>query len=383
MIPFSCIDVFKTFAEMQVDKIPGGVLYAACDLEKVTWKVASRVFDMEIFDVGRKFSTEGPTARCMREKRSITEKIPRTIYGTRLYVMAEPVVDENNEVVGAAAVVMPRLHPVAAAFKDFAPILVDMFPEGAFLYMSDIEKIAYRQPSKLFDMPLTQVGYKLKDEDIASRTIRSKQVTTATLDASKYGVPVYVSNFPLFDEDNKDEVVATLGVVIPKELAAQLRTMSENLEGGLTGVAAAIEELAASASQINDDQQDLNASINQISALSEEINEISVFIKEIADETKMLGLNAAIEAARAGDAGRGFGVVAEEIRKLSEQSKSTVPRIKKLTDDIKGKVDRASKKGQDSMLSSQEQAAATEEITATIEEITGMAEELNKAALKV
>ena len=68
-----------------------------------------------------------------------------------------------------------------------------------------------------------------------------------SLDASKYGVPVYVSNFPLFDEDTPDEVVATLGVVIPKELAAQLRTMSENLEGGLTGVAAAIEEIEHSA----------------------------------------------------------------------------------------------------------------------------------------
>ncbi len=120
--------------------------------------------------------------------------------------------------------------------------------------------------------------------------------------------------------------------------------------------------------------------IKEVTGLSEEINEVSAFIKEIADETKMLGLNAAIEAARADDAGRGFGVVAEEIRKLSDQSKSTVPKIKKLTNIIMAKVDEVSDKSRNSLHSSQEQAAATEEITASIEEIAAMTEELNKIA---
>lgn len=131
---------------------------------------------------------------------------------------------------------------------------------------------------------------------------------------------------------------------MPQEVADKLRTMSGNLEDNLSEISATIEELAASASQIHTNEQDLNQEINKIIAVSEEINEISSFIKEIADETKMLGLNAAIEAARAGEAGKGFGVVAKEIRRLSEQSKSTVPKIKELTDNIKIKVEDVSKK---------------------------------------
>ncbi|HQA08653.1 MAG TPA: methyl-accepting chemotaxis protein, partial [Syntrophomonadaceae bacterium] len=175
-------------------------------------------------------------------------------------------------------------------------------------------------------------------------------------------------------------VVATFGLFLPKATASTLQEMANNLEYGLSGISAAIEELTSSASEIHTNEQSLNESIKEIIDITEQINDVSAFIKEIADETKMLGLNAAIEAARAGDAGRGFGVVAEEIRKLSDQSKSTVPKINELTNNIKIKVDEASKKSQSSLSSSQEQAAATEEITASIQEISAMSEELVKIA---
>jgi len=72
-----------------------------------------------------------------------------------------------------------------------------------------------------------------------------------------------------------------------------------------------------------------SSSINTLKQLLESIASMAGAISAIADQTNLLSLNASIEAARAGDAGRGFGVVANEIKKLSEQSANTVTQINK------------------------------------------------------
>jgi hypothetical protein len=380
MIKLSELDSCKALAEIMVGLNPDGLLFRVIEGDTAVWKPESGSFSLEPFNVGMKAAPNSTTMIAIREKRVITQRVPRSVYGVRLFITSIPIMNDKNDVYGAFIIAMPRLHPVVAAFEHFAPILAEMFQEGVILYMTDLKKIINRQASRKFDLPTMPIGCELEENEIASQVIKSKKPILTEVGAETYGIPLFVASYPLFDEDNVDEIVGTFGIVTPKEVASKLRTISGNLENGLAGISAAIQQLAASASTIHNNEQDLNNDITEITGFSEEISEVSMFIKDIADETKMLGLNAAIEAARAGEAGRGFGVVAEEIRKLSDQSKSTVPKINKLTNNIKMKVDEASEKSKGSLNSSQEQASATEEITASIEEISAMSEELNKIA---
>ncbi|AFM40697.1 methyl-accepting chemotaxis protein [Desulfosporosinus acidiphilus SJ4] len=379
MIAFAGVEACKIMAELLANLIPGGALFGVVEHDTFVWVKTSDSFSLDIFKVGNKLNEDTTTMQAIREKKVVTQNVPRTVYGMRVFIVSIPIIEENGNIWGAFSIALPKLHPVAAAFGDFAPILSEMFPEGAFIYMSDLTKIAYTQASQKFDMPSITVGYELKETDIAYRALKTKKPIIEEIDATKYGQPLTIANFPLYDDEKKN-LVATLGIVTPKKTAVTLREVSHNLESSLEGIAAAIEELSASASEIHSNEGALNADIKGIINISEEINKVSAFIKKIADETQMLGLNASIEAARAGDAGRGFGVVAEEIRKLSAQSKSTVPRIKQLTDTIKQNVEEASRKSTMSLDASQGQAAASEEISASIEEITSMSMELNKLA---
>jgi len=380
MILVNQLNAFKVLVDQLVNVISGGAVSVIVENGIITWRKASCSFDYDILSLGTKLDSNDIIMKTIFEKKVFAETIDRSIYGIRLSSVSVPVINEAGDVIGAFLIGIPSLHPVISSFDKFAPILVNVFPGGVFLYITDLHKIINRQTSDQFHVPKMQIGYELLDTDTAAMAIKTKKISMKEVLNSIFGFPIFVVSYPLFDEDDQNEVVGTLGIVMPKETAVKLRNMSENLSNGLTEISAAIQQLSASASQIHLNEQELSHDINEIKSLSDKISEISVFIKKIADQTNLVGLNAAIEAARVGDAGRGFGVVADEIRKLSVQSKSTVPKILKLTNEINNKVILTSEKSINSIHSSQEQAAATQEITAGIQEISSMSEELNKIA---
>lgn len=104
-----------------------------------------------------------------------------------------------------------------------------------------------------------------------------------------------------------------------------------------------IKEMIDSMMEISESTNQTNKEIDALKDFSNNIGDIIVSINSIAEQTNLLALNAAIEAARAGEAGKGFAVVADEIRKLAEQTNNETGKIENLISTIQNEVDRVKK----------------------------------------
>jgi methyl-accepting chemotaxis protein len=117
-------------------------------------------------------------------------------------------------------------------------------------------------------------------------------------------------------------------------VAEQTARIADNGKQLVDGAAMEIRKIAESVTTTSH-------SIHELQTSSQQISQIASVIREIADQTNLLALNAAIEAARAGEQGRGFAVVADEVRKLAERTGTSTNEIKTMIEAIQAQTNTA------------------------------------------
>ncbi|MFJ4143783.1 methyl-accepting chemotaxis protein [Pseudomonas sp. NPDC089734] len=183
------------------------------------------------------------------------------------------------------------------------------------------------------------------------------------------------------------------------EMTASVADVAQNTEGAARAAEAASSASARGLQVMGETRATIEALANEVqlsahkvealATHSQEIGGVIEVIRTIADQTNLLALNAAIEAARAGEQGRGFAVVADEVRTLASRTQNSTEEIRRIIQQLQDATDEAvqqMKAGQDrahECLDASEQASGTlKQINEAVDGILGMNTQIASAAVQ-
>lgn len=217
-----------------------------------------------------------------------------------------------------------------------APLINAFTIEDVGVFITDREKVLRYIPAQTLDLGIKE-GEPVRPTTAAAQAMKKKDRVVVEVGKEVYGVPYVAVGLPILDADG--QVIGAIGISQSTERKNRLQEIADRLLGAIKTISGTIQQIAAEAQELAATGEELSALSHQTTARVRQTDEIVSVIQKIADQTNLIGLNAAIEAARVGVHGRGFTVVAEEVRKLAGSSAKSSKDIQEILANTRGAVE--------------------------------------------
>lgn len=278
-----------------------------------------------------------------------TALILKQVRYNKIKIQAEALTDQNELLINQVSAITAQNNSIKSKCQlaDRFERLVDQSPNAIMLMDPDGNIISINEGfTKMYEYTYAEfvnaLGHNYRKtsfspdvEQRLSTIARTKQpIRYEALNITKTGKPIWTQTalMPIIDKDGKITNLVTIDTDIHPRVVKSDRLIKEMEE-----LNARIDNLAGQFKLLDQDFRNLFQSISDLYVLIEKTDQILRFIKEISDKTKILGFNASIEASRAGEHGRGFRIITNEIVDISEKTIFSIRQINEILENIKDK----------------------------------------------
>lgn len=263
------------------------------------------------------------------------------------------------------------------AFNELIPYMQVFFDDEIAFTISTKSHFIKVVNSKNINMN-ARPGDALRPGGAAYECIKAKKTVTLIVPKEVFGVEIKAIGIPV--KEKNGSIVGS--IVLVKSLARhhEILNLSKILSESLIEISQSSSAVSEGIEVVVESNDKILLEVTEAGNATKDTDDVLNFVKNVAYQTNLLGLNAAIEASRAGEYGKGFSVVASEIRKLSSSSSKSINEINSTLTKIKTSVNKIS----DSITSSTDtfkgQLSSLQQINATLQELNSIAYTLKKLA---
>ncbi|WP_018132995.1 methyl-accepting chemotaxis protein [Effusibacillus pohliae] len=236
---------------------------------------------------------------------------------------------------------------------------------SSVLCVSDLATYLYVEWSPDFDLGV-RPGDQVKSGSVLADAMACGKPVRRTMDKSLYGVPYIAMAVPIFAEGR---VCGGIVCCISTEQQEKISSSAEELSAMTEELSATAETFARNAESLAGANMGIVALAKTLDEQMHAIEHVNQVIAQLARQTNLLGLNASIEAAHAGQYGRGFSVVANEVRRLANQSQTSASEVRENVASVLESAKNLLAQAEAIASAAQEQAAGAQELAAVVQQI--------------